>query len=500
MNEKQSEKGRGRSIFSSKSVIGIGLARKLFKNSARVFLSNLSDSFVYTSTRTYGTALLSYGIASIIVYFARFYMEMTASAVYWMLGLGLAAFGVLLLCFDKPMCIALQEFPVTDFLFFEFFSIRRLNKKDGVRQIPQSLGILFGVIPAAASAFLDPLYVLLALVFFAFVISSFVTPEFPLIFGLLIAPYLSPLRDTGLMLALLAVLSYVSYMRKVAIGKRVYNFSIYDAVAFLFIAFIIVGGIVRGDMVNSLVISALTLAYVPTSNLIVNRRLADCAVNTIIISSVPIAIIGIVDHVLFSFGIGFLGEALIFSSFNAYIAYMLVATAFSVSSFLASKKTRHKLICASVSVLHVVAIVFSACVEIWIAVAISVVAYLIIEAPRAKKEILVVLLLIPYLLLFLPNGAVDSVYAFLGMKSTWTETVIAWRESVSSFLLNPIFGAVTDGARNSNLFLSLLGSFGAPAAALILSFFLLSASHMSSYSLKLRNSHIKSVSKNFQEF
>ncbi len=494
MNERKSEKKHKGSLFSFGTVSGIGMSGRLFKNPVSAFLGRLSDSFVYTSTRSYGIAALSYGIASIFIYFAKFYAAASAGAAYWILGLVLAAIGVLLICFDKPMCIALQEFPITDYVLFEFFLIKRMNKKDGVKSIPPFLGIAIGVIPALISIFVEPLYVLFSVLLFIFVIASFVTPEFPLVFGLLIAPYLSPVPDKGIALAALTLLSFVSFARKVALGKRVYNVSVYDLIILFLLIFLAISGAVNGDMPNALVMMSLTLAYIPASNLIVNRRLSDCAVNALIASSVPIALMGTVEFIMSFFGRGILGEDLIFGGVGAFGAYSLISAVFSLVAFLESRRSFRKIIFGSVFALHAASIILSMNTELWLAVAVTVAAYFIVKAPRVKKELLLVLLLLPYLVFILPDSVLNTAFELLGMKRSFTELASLLRGALDAFGESPVFGVgFGKNSFGANLPISLLTGFGAVVALLFCASVILSAVEMSQLTHQLRHSDVRSI-------
>lgn len=492
MNERKGEKKHNRSLFSFGSVSGIGMSSRLFKNPVSAFFTRMSDSFVYSSTRSYGIAALSYGIVSIFIYFAKFYAVASASAAYWILGLVLAAIGVILICFDKPMCIALQEFPITDYVLFEFFLIKRMNRNDNVKPIPPFLGIAIGVIPALVSIFVEPIYVLLALLLFVFVIASFVTPEFPLIFGLLIAPYLSPVHDKEIALAALALLSFVSFVRKVALGKRVYNVSVYDLIILFLLIFLTIGGAVNRDMPSALVVMSLTLAYIPASNLIVNRRLSDCAVNAIIASSVPIALMGIVEFIMSFFGHGIMGDNLIFSSVGAYGAYSLISAVFSFVAFTESRRFFRKTIFGVILALHAVSIILSMNTELWLAVAATVAAYFVVKATRVKKELLLVLLLLPYLLFSLPDSVLNTASEILGMERSLVELASELRRALDAFVTSPVFG-VGKNSFDANLPVSLMVSFGAVVSLLFGASILLATLEMSQLARQLRESDVHSI-------
>ncbi len=489
MNDKKIFEKHRYSVFSSIGISGFGLQKKILKNSFTDFLSKLSDAFVYTTTRAYGAAAFFYGLLSVIIYFIKFYNGNAPSPIYWITGISFSLLAVALLIFDKPMCIALQDFPITDYVFFEFFSVKRMNKKENVKVIPTLLAVVIGLAFAGLTVFINPVYVLLALGILIFVVVSFVTPEFPLIFGLLTAPYLSLLADTGIIIAASVLISFLSFARKVAVGKRVYNFDIYDVLIFALIILFALGGIMNGDKTN-FIMAALILGYIPASNLIVNRRLLDRAVISLIASSVPIAVMDI---------IGFFatpGSALsalpsFFASDDAYYAYVLIAAIFSVVGTAEAKNIFSKTACFLIFALHAFSLLLSMNPGLYLALFMTALAAFVIFSKRGKKLVLFPLLALPYLLFLLPTSAIDFVYGLLGHSPSYSVRLQNFQASFEIFKKYPAFGVgLTADAPSANMIITLLVDFGLPIALIFGFLYTLSVFHISAVKVRFKESSV----------
>ncbi|MBQ7333718.1 MAG: hypothetical protein IJW38_05155 [Clostridia bacterium] len=498
MSEKLSENKRKYSLFDSFSVRGAGTSIRVVKNAVSKTFGALSEKFVFTSARSYGAMGLAFGLLSLFLYFGNNYFlnvdETNIASL--IIGISFVAVSVPLLFFDKPICIFFQDFFITDFLLFEFFSIKRMDKSDAVPGFSVLTSVVMGFVPALLGLFIPPLYVFLLLALIVFVSISIVTPEFPIIFALLVAPYLSLIADTGAILASLSMLAFVSFAFKVAIGKRSYHFEIYDALFLILSVFFLVGGIVNQDTSNALVMIALTLAYVPVSNIIVNRRLADCAVNAFIVSSVPISVGALIGYIISLFKNTDFSAKSIFISTDSYAAFLFLALAFSFC-FAKEKKNRvKKAAYYAITSIHIVNIIFAWHIGLWFSTLISVFAYLIIRSKNQRKELLLVLIAFPYLLFLLPESFFAKLSEFLMISPTLNETLASFKTAFSIFSENAIFG-VGFGTQtpNANMALSVAVNFGAVVLGILVAVFVLRLVQLSEYGIYMRSSLLSLITK-----
>ena len=498
MSEKLSENKRKYSLFDSLSIRGAGTSIRLVKSIVSKTFGALSEKFVFTSARSYGAMGISYGLLSLFLYFGKnYFLNIEESNILSLIcAAALIAISAPLLFFDKPICIFFQDFFLTDFIIFEFFSIKRMDKADAVPGFSVLLSVVMGFIPALAGLFVPPVYVLLSVVLLVFVSIAIVTPEFPIIFALLVAPYLSPIPDTGIILASLSLLSFVSFAFKVATGKRSYHFEIYDALFLLMSVFFLLSGIVNHDVTNSFVMIALTLSYIPVSNIIVNRRLADCAVNAFIVSSVPISVFSLVQYITAFFGkVDFTARA-IFVNTDSYSAFILLAMALSFC-FAEEKKNRFKkLAYHAIAFLHFINVIFAWHVGLWLSTLIAVFAYFIIRSKRARKEILLVLIVLPYFLFLLPEAFFAKISEALNISPAINALISGFKGSFKMFLDNAAFG-VGFGAETPavNAMLSIAVNFGAAVLGIFIVIFILRLIQLSEYGVYMRSSLLSLITK-----
>ena len=115
---------RGKKFFTREFS---GSITKRLKRMQSVWIVKLSRNISYflshISTKVYGTALLSFGLMSILLYFLRFSCD--DSIVTPIVGIVVSCLSIPFLLADKPLPIVLQDFAPTDYLFFEFFCMKR---------------------------------------------------------------------------------------------------------------------------------------------------------------------------------------------------------------------------------------------------------------------------------------------------------------------------------------------------------------------------------------
>ena len=110
---KQGKNSLGIRLFKSREISGVGSTgtlRLLRGRSARV-LNFIGRCLSYTSARSYGSFLLSFGIVSLLLRLGEYYFRtaIEVSLASLITCLVLAALSIPLLIVDKPICILFQE-------------------------------------------------------------------------------------------------------------------------------------------------------------------------------------------------------------------------------------------------------------------------------------------------------------------------------------------------------------------------------------------------------
>ncbi len=400
--------------FISKSITGSFAGKKTNRSLRTLFnvTARLKELFSYTSTRCYGLFLLSFGLSTLFVHFAMDYLGVYNSVPLSILITGAisAILGVLVVVFDKPLSVFLQDFKVTDFIVYEFFCIKRSHKRNDIRGIPSFVGLVFGVSLAFLSGVLPFGAVVLALAAVVYIYVSFLSPEFSLFSTFLILPYLSLLNRHELILAIFVGINVLSFARKVMLGKRIFYIEQYDVCLGIFLIFILISGIfVKGieSFSNSLVMIVLALGYPLSGCIIANRRLADCLINALIISSLPVSVMAIVQFIIFVISSpvsNFSGVSATFSSPAVCAVFLILAYVFSLYILRANQRRGAKMLYSAIAFLTLSALVLTYNLFA-IAVALAVIPiYFLMRGIRPFIIGAVFLALLPSLLVIIPES------------------------------------------------------------------------------------------------
>ena len=135
-------------------------SRVVFGGAAR-----LGDRLAYSSTRAYGMFFLGFGLLSMLVTLARDYLGYYESLPISVLVVGavFALIGIPFVLVDEPICLAFQRFVVTDYIFFEFFCLKRMSEDDEQKGIAPPLGLVLGILLALLGIVIPMGYVALGI-------------------------------------------------------------------------------------------------------------------------------------------------------------------------------------------------------------------------------------------------------------------------------------------------------------------------------------------------
>ncbi len=482
-NEHDSRKGMPafyNAIFTSRDVGSRVTERARSVASFRPIklLGSVVQSASYASTRAYGWFLMTFGLVSLFLHLVEYYFSSAPTDELSQLVIG-AVFAILsipLMLVDIPICEALQRFPVTDYIFFEFFSIKRTSVDKKRKKGHPIIGMILGLVPAVFGFFFPMEAVVFVLASLFFVTVSFVSPEFPFLVTLMLVPYTTMFEYSTELLVAISLLSLLSFFAKVMIGKRHYSVGISDICIIVFALVIVIFGVIGGGEAStriSLVLVALALNYIPATNIIVNRRLADCAIDALAFSSLPVAVIAIAEYVVNILGNGRVPSSSVMSSpyiLATYLCVTLSLVAFSVTGVRGLAK---RVIYIALLPVLTVALVCTECIPVLIVLATLVVARTILRARKVPKEILLLIAVLPPLLFLLPTSALSAISSVSPMSMTLVELREGLLHAFDEFSENIIVGGgaadLADSAPGaiSNTILGLGCRFGVIAVAVL---------------------------------
>ena len=412
------------------------------------FFAKLTKVVSYTHSRTYAALLCVFGVLSLVLHFVKDYL-----GVYDSVPLDVVIFGVSLTLLsvpffvsEKPLSVALQSNPITDFIFFEFFCIRRMHKNDTEKGASIAWGVFAGVIFAVLGAIFPLWTVVLGLGALVYIFLTFLSPEFSFFSIFLIMPYLTFDSD-GLLLAALVGVTLLSYARKVALGKRVYYFEQYDFGLFVMLFCILISGIfLKGveSTVSSVVMILLGMGYVLSSSLVTNRRLADCLINAVIISAIPVSIVAIIESAIKIVKYGFVnfeGASATFDKPYTLAIFLMVSLLFSAYFVDVRRRRSAKALYAVTAVINLVALFFTMSFWAFAALLIGVIAFPVQKMRHVSGLSLLLLSVLTYALIFLPGSYLDAFASHELVRSTGlSSSILRWQTSLAMLKDNLFLG------------------------------------------------------------
>ncbi len=476
-------------LFDSFELRGLSVnaARAFSSGKAAKMLRYVLRLLAFTPTRVYACASLSFGLLTLVLHLGEYYFKNDALAEpsSLIIGAAFALLSVLLFISDKPLCIALQSSRITDFIFFEFFSMRRMQKNENEKSLPLMSGIFFGFVFAVLGFFVPVYYVALSVGALIFVFVSMTSPEFPYISSILLFPYLNVIPYSSWILASISLLALVSFLRKVAVGKRVYNVEIYDILFFFFILSVLLTGVILGGKASTepaLLIIIFTLGYVPAANIAANRRLCDCIVSAIALSSAPTSVFAVISYAVnWGRGVRRPSSAWFLSS-EMLAVYLSVSVLFSIYLAVERKKKTKKISYLVSFLLSLAGLITTEYFALVIALVIGVCMFFVIRSKKTPKLLVLPLLLLPFAVYLLPESVLLWISEFFGISPDLISLRSALLKSASTFFDNIFLGIGANGfGANINTYFGIACRFGILAVVVCLAVFLIRILHVGVY-------------------
>ncbi len=484
---------------------------------------SVGERFASTPARSYGYALLVFGALTILLCYAatRFQPVEAADRVSVILGLVFCILSVPLLVFDTPMYYLLQETSFTSSIFFDFFCLPIRQKPQHMTPVHPLILIFISVVFAIAGVFITPLYATLILLSVLLIVGSLAAPEFPFFLTLLLFPYLPLLPHASGVLGLLILLATLSYAKKAIDGKRFFAMTPYGIPLCLFGLLYLISGVVHGNTLSTesgLVIAVFLLGFPLACNLISNRRLADAALGSVAVSSMPVAVYAIVQAIT---GVAngnwidpaFRGKltARVYATFgnpNIYAVFLLVALFFSLALTIEKKSRFKKAFYGIATLLNAAALVLTWSRGAWIGALFGLLICLLLNKRHGGVMASIVIVL-PYVLYLLPEALISRFVSIFNMSdSTIVYRFSIWRSSLGMLREHPWLG-VGVGADNflsvfeqyaeagtvaphaHSLFLQIACEAGLLALLLFLALFVLHGLHMSLFARHIKSSSVR---------
>ncbi len=502
-------------IFFTREISGSVTQRLKRIHSKRFFRFTraISDLIAHISTRIYGTAMLCFGLVCTLMYFLG--LSCDTGIISPVLGILIAGLSIPFLLTDKPLPIVLQDFGPTDFLFFEYFCMKRHSATESIRSVPTFAAIIVGVIPAILSAFIPMWQIVLTIAIIICIYIGMTSPEFILLTSLLCLPYIRFIPYYELILCISVLIALISFIRKVLYGRRVFHLEQYDIILGVMLLFILISGIfVKGfeSFGGSVRMVVLAVGYILAGNIITNRRLAELSANSIIISGAISSLISIGQVVvaLATHGVETTQEHISFvlARQDGIAVYLMIATIFAVGMI---GHTSHKLKGAFItaSILCLIALVISGEFLAIASLVLAAGAYIIIKHNKVPALLLPLLLCVTVAVLLLPDYILNVIFTFSPSVISAEDLFNLWRKCLElmshhlavgigigaeSFMEEMTALGLHGHPDSSNLFIELGLEAGIMTPLCFVILIIIRLRHRSMQYLYVRNSQIEIIS------
>ena len=432
------------------------------------FTKSAAGLISHIPARIYGTALLCFGLIGAIIYFVG--VSRDNSIATPIISIVLSALSIPFLLSDKPLPIFFQDFPPTDYLFFEFFCMKRHSAMENEKKIPIFLPVVLGLFFGALSLLVPFWAIALVIGIVICIYIGMESPEFIFLSSLIVLPYMHYIPMADLVFGAALLLALASFIRKAILGRRVLYIEQYDIIIGIMLLFILISGIfVKGieSFSSSVRMIVLALGYTLASNIITNRRLAELSANSIVFSGAISSLVSIAQ--MFAVIIGSRGAASqeqlarVLAREDGVAALLMVATVFSIGMVKQSSR-RLKAVLIVSSVLCILALIISGEVFAIISVLLCIGAYFVIKSNKLPPLFLPLLLTVPVLTLFLPNSALNVIFKFSPSVVSAEALFNLWNKSMSLFGKNILVG-IGIGSESFATEMEAMGVVGYPDAS-----------------------------------
>ena len=161
------------------------------------------------------------------------------------------------------------------------------------------LSLLIAFVTSSACIWISPVYLWGSFAMLLLLILLFTVPELCTVATLLVLPFLNWLPHPTGILAVLSVLSLVTWLWKVITGRRRFSFGVIDACVALSVVSTLLGGTSGGASAASAVTaSAMILFYFPVRNLSIGGVWQKRAMGAIRLSGATVGLVAVLQYVM----------------------------------------------------------------------------------------------------------------------------------------------------------------------------------------------------------
>lgn len=437
---------------------------KNFENS--YFLNKFTKfilSFKSMPIRSYGNFCMSFGIYTILVYFARYFIPVLQEADTSALITGIVSciIAIPLIFSNGSFAAAVKSSSIAHLLFVEALGIREesFSHKESEPNEKSSHMIFFGMICGALTLILDPIVIPIFILIFVVLALVLSAPEIGILLSIFMLPFFSIFKSPTISLALVVLLTFLSFVLKVIRGKRIVKIELVDFFVIIFGLILYFGGAIsiggKQSYESALISCALLLGYILVVNLMRTERWLRRCLLAFVSSATVVAFLGISQYFFGTLNVSWLDRSyfpdikgritVIFENSNVLSTYLVMAF-FVAMTFFVKTIGKRKLLSFISCVSIVLCIAFTWSRGAWLALIISSVIFFMFYSKKTVRWLIAIGVTLPFIAFVLPDNVVRRFMSVGNLSdSSIMYRIYTWRGTLNAIGDN-LFGGVGYGS------------------------------------------------------
>ena len=438
----------------------------LSRNFEDSYLLNKFTKYIYSfknlPLRSFGNFWMAFGIYTVIIYFVRMFVPVLVAADMSFLLTGIVVcFASIPMLFSRgTLASAIRRNVLTSLLFANAFgfSEESFETKDKISKKRAHFMIFLGMLCGALTLILHPLMIPMLLAFGAVAALILATPEIGIILALFFLPFFSFFANPTVALAIIVLVTFISYVLKIIRGKRMMRIELIDLVVIIFAVMIYFGGAISigGNLSyqSALLSCSLIIGYILVVNLIRTKLWVKRCVLALISSATVVSMVGIAQYLFGTLNVSWLDMSyfsdikgrvtVFFENSNVLSAYLVMIFPLALCCLLRARGSARLLAFLSCTSI-LVCIVLTWSRGAWLALLIATVIFFMIYSRKTIRFLVAVAFALPFVSLILPDTVVRRFLSIGNLADTSISyRIYTWRGTLN-VIKDHLFGGVGYG-------------------------------------------------------
>ena len=417
-----------------------------------LFLNALSKFFHWLLSmplRGYGVFLTSFGLYSIFVYYLRLLapgMD-NPNSEHVLPMFFVVIFSIPLLFVKRSLSMSIYTGKITNFLFVKLFGFRAelFENKFDTRSYRTSMMIFPGLIFGISTLFVGPTDIFLGVAAIIAVCLIMCVPEIGILLAIFMLPFFSLFESPSMILAIVVLVTSMSYLFKLICGKRIFKFELLDVAILSFLGLIYFSGVITiGGIMSyrsALISVFLVFGYFLVVNLMRTEEWIKRCILALVSSGTVVAIIGILQYILGLSPFDWMDEKLfsdisgrttsLFENPNVLAVYLVAILMFVFCSFMLCKEKNVKLL-VGFSIFAIIAcLILTWSRGAWLAAIVGALIFAFINSRKTLRYVFLAAGVLPVAIYLIPNNIVNRFLSIVNLTdSSISYRVYTWKGSL----------------------------------------------------------------------